>query len=180
VLIAMLFSNGRLCAVERVQRGIYALCILGEWVNEEDLRALQGRPAITGSQISSVESIQLPAGKASPAWWIPTRLDREDLYADKHLAGPRLKSRRLLRTCPDPVEDGGKPQSSTKDGNAIVPQVEIANVTVQVNDAATEPVEPALAEQTTQEVFEKVRYQYLETLYISKARKLPAMLLVPC
>ena len=68
VLLAQSNICGRLYAIERVHRGLYASCRLGQWVAETALEDLAQRPAAQDSYPPSKarhEEQDLPAGE----WW---------------------------------------------------------------------------------------------------------------
>jgi DNA replication regulator SLD3 len=179
VLIARVVSNGKLHAVERVQHRIYALCRLGDWVTEEDLRALSRLPPVACSQSPSVDSRQPASSGRNAPWWLPTMIEKGDVNESEDLVRPLLRARKLLKVDSGHNEDGNGSRLP-QDVNATVPRAESADISVQIPQVASEPVEAGFAQQTPEEVFEKVRRQYLETLYISKVCLFHFKVLIRC
>ncbi|KKY18486.1 putative dna replication regulator sld3 [Diplodia seriata] len=65
VLVTRLEADGSLCAVERVRRGVYALCKLGAWVREEDVGAVPALEEADPFVDSAAERVPL-AGAGQP------------------------------------------------------------------------------------------------------------------
>ncbi len=180
VLISRLLPSGRLYAVERVQPSIYALCRLGDWVKEEELRVSHGQLFLSGLEDSPIKNRKPSAGRGSSTWWSSTEIQKCDVHPPHTKSGERgIRARKLLRPCSDPGSLAEAPSTSNKDVVAARSELGVADVPYEVNEPAIEPLEPANSEQAPEEVFEKLRVQYLDTLYISKVREICVAMLGP-
>lgn len=152
-------DNGSLYAVERVRRGVYALCRLGAWVKEEDVGAVPAHP-VGLPYVQPLKALRKEDGRL---WWqrvavasppsanaSTTPVDR----AEGHGAAPRLSMRRpvpkIAHTAPRRLEEA----------DPFVDSVEQAGQ-LPVGDVEERP-------QTAEEVFQTVVQQYLEALYLTK------------
>jgi len=149
VLIARFDDSRTLCAVERESRGLYALCQLGSWVNFQGLKAeavvskqdvqKMSETGFLGSAITQAESRKYSKNKRLAIEAIQSMVKRPSTS----LATDSQES---------PVEPApATPQLPTEDGVAPLLQ------------------EEAAAQLSAAEIFENVRNQYFEALYLSKA-----------
>jgi DNA replication regulator SLD3 len=156
VLIARFDDSRTLCAVERESRGLYALCQLGSWVNFQGLKA----EAVVSKQDVQKMSETGFLGSAITQAAVPLATPESSKYSKKkRLAIEAIQSmvkRPSTSLATDsqesPVEPApATPQLPTEDGVAPLLQ------------------EEAAAQLSAAEIFENVRNQYFEALYLSKA-----------
>jgi DNA replication regulator SLD3 len=171
VLIARLITNGKLYAVERVEAGIYALCRLGNWVAEENIRALQRQSTTSPSQSQSIPPSQLPAGGGVLQWWHWTKIETKDVHPEAKLDGQRPKTKGLLKICANDATENRRPMASSDISGELMRHARDINTISEAPNPVVELVDTSFSKQTPQDVFEKVRQQYLETLYTSKVCK---------
>ncbi|KAI9759088.1 MAG: hypothetical protein M4579_002605 [Chaenotheca gracillima] len=156
ILVAELDTDRSRYAVERVNKGLYALCKLGDWVKTEELRS--------SSLVINEESVarRARARRKSVAAAEVAKEGRKSLLG-------RMESRESSLALKDPglktFEDGVTQGSQTPAEGDVA-----AEASDEDFDAPTLPELPAppLSDQTIQEVLDMVRVQYLEALYISK------------
>jgi DNA replication regulator SLD3 len=155
VLIARLDDARTLCAVERESRGLYALCQLGSWVNLQGLKAgavvsKQGMHKL--SELGTFNAVLQAA--------VPFATPESSKYSKKkRLAIEAIQSmvkRPSTSLATESQESPTEPDSATS---------------LQLPDQATvpPPQEEVAAQLTAAEIFENVRNQYFEALYLSKA-----------
>lgn len=165
VLIARLEDTRILYAVERESRGLYVLCQLGSWINLPDLRAAavvskQELPERAGLPIPSVE-------QAAP--------DSNTYSKKKRLAIEAIQSM-LKRPSAGPLSDlPSDSQSAAIDSEQVAvdappPAQEASPQGIESQEVQRPPVvNDVITQHTASEIFDNVRTQYLETLYLSKA-----------
>ncbi|KAI9875323.1 MAG: hypothetical protein M1830_008632 [Pleopsidium flavum] len=162
VMVTELETDESLYAVERVRPGLYALCMLGSWVKIRDLHAaaLVARDDSTSIKHKSLKLYG--QGK----WWDSAALKLSEANREVTSKRPKIEVAGLVNltmkppisenfwktyerpTIPTPLDSGaisGVPTSTSGPGE------------LQRN------VEPY-----AQELFDMIRCQYLETLYLSK------------
>ena len=162
-MVAALEAEGSLYAVERVRCGLYALCRLGDWVKVEALHAaaLAARDYSTSAKHKPLD---ISGGNS---WWEGAAI--RPFYVENSLRAKRvrarpsgsiqLKMRSALSHTP--------PKASQCRKTAVLPVPDAVT-------AAPEPVPSGLSEQrcgvdiSVEEIFETLRCQYLEALYLSK------------
>lgn len=168
VLIAGLEEHGSLYAVERVQHGIYALCKLGDWVKLE------------GFQIStsgSLDCISRPAsrwrqsGTSKGDWWSNAAIEVRGAGTDTQLRVPEARHVRNVQLCmqrpasdlpPADFEPCEKELLSHQDSEKLVQECVVTDEHQPGDFGALLP----------EEVYEMIRVQYQEALYISKVTEL--------
>ena len=162
VLIARLDDGRTLFAVEREDPGLYVLCQLGSWVKLEGLRAAaivskqEPRIGLQRRSGSSRESQEEPAVPLiTPAMSKDSKKKRLAIEAIqcmmKRSSTANLKESPNVETEPQPVPE------------------------LQVEQVAGENVqEDASLQPTASEIFDNVRNQYFETLYLSKVQSRPS------
>lgn len=159
VLITESTKDGRLYAVERVQRGIYALCMLGSWASQ---RTLERSTAQRRHTLSSTEGQKIQqSNQLEHEWW---------------------------RAATVPLVHSAKPNGSSSFGVGKSREIKLClqrpvqtslmkSVTNNVERAASEEIiqaETALVSmvqevsRTPEEALDIIRSQYLEALYASK------------
>lgn len=162
VLIARLEFDGSLVAIERVGGGIYALCRLGNWVKLDQLRAAASvvrneAPPHYRDGLSVEEGLE---------WWEAAKVD-----------SPRLPNRKRIKI----VHDTTGCPAGTKQADANLnreegpssprapAQLETNTLSQPAQEMLTiNEIPVATTEPTTQDIFEMIQIQYLESLYVSK------------
>lgn len=162
VLIARLEGDGSLAAIERVDKGIYALCKLGNWVKLDQLRAV-ALPTRDEAPPSYEERLSTGEGYE---WWEAAKMDssvlrkksRSKLVRDT--AGCPTVTKRVDATpnCEEiSLDSGTAAELNTNIFTESFQEPHPTNVTIV-----------APTESTPQEILEMIQIQYLESLYISK------------
>jgi DNA replication regulator SLD3 len=148
LLIASLESESSLYAVERVKRGVYALCRLYSWVK---IGYLDDSSSAACTPLSRPPLVPRHDG-CNGEWW-KTAVAFEDVTG---LGQPVRRPR--LSMAPPLAASEDRPPSPT-----------LVAVPVDSNPATPEHVKDAQEHQTSsQQVFETLVQQYLEALYKSK------------
>ena len=151
VLIARLDDGLTLYAVEREDRGLYVLCRLGSWVNLQQLRAA----AVASKQDLSNKPLEKALGIGDVAA-VPIITPEGSKYSKKK----RLAIEAIQHMVKRPST--AEPQSATVEPETPleppVPEAPLEEVPSQV------PSQVSAAE-----MFDNIRTQYLEALYLSKA-----------
>lgn len=158
VLIARLDDGRTLYAVEREDRGLYVLCKLGSWVN---LRQLREAAVVSKQELPrALERNNSPQQESAP---VPLATPESSKYSKKkRLAIEAIQS--LVKRPSTDLLTESKPV--TMDSEPIVP----------VEAMVEQPPVDGPAPLTAAEIFENVRTQYLEALYLSKV----SMISIPC
>lgn len=146
VLIARLDDGRTLYAVEREDRGLYVLCQLGSWVN---LRQLKAESVVSRDEIPHKSLQKVVGSDTAPASLITPESSK--FSKKKRLAIEAIQSMVRRASTALPVSQSNTPAPGTQP-EPIIPAVE--DIAVQLS--ATE-------------MFDNVRTQYLEALYLSKA-----------
>jgi DNA replication regulator SLD3 len=169
ILITRSEADRSLYAIEWVSRGIYAMCKLGGWVKEK---------ALVGAALSAKEErqpaiVNQDAGDNDSTWWMSARANIPPLPMPLPMSGTPTERAGdsaaagvlFSMKCWKPKA----PLETTRflDSNPCSRgDQSIVNMIVQ----SPEPMErTAATEQLAQDIFDMVRTQYFETLYISKA-----------
>ncbi|KAH0544099.1 hypothetical protein FGG08_001717 [Glutinoglossum americanum] len=166
VLIARAETDRSLYAIEWVSKGIYALCGLGGWVREEALLGATlcprdgSLPAIMDHGTAAKDSMWWMIARVNPL--LPSAVESQSKRADTKGAPAVLLSMKhgkpIVPFEPPYLQEnsGSGSQGDQPKGIAIT--------------QSPEPMEsPAATGQSAQQIFDMIRTQYLETLYISKA-----------
>lgn len=170
VLIAELEDYGSLYAVERVQQGTYALCKLVDWLKLENLGKLawkssgyKSRPALRRRQNSPSKS----------EWWSNAALEVRGVELNTQLQVPNSRLVRNVQLCMQ--------RASIERPNT---GVEPRGRGLSKPEAPEDPMQDCIVRDKLQpgdcgvllpeELYEMIRVQYLETLYISKVMNLLA------
>ncbi|KAF4620089.1 hypothetical protein G7Y89_g14730 [Cudoniella acicularis] len=156
MLIARLDDGRTLYAVEREDRGLHVLCRLGSWVN---LQQLKDAAVVPRQELSkrSERAFGISAGLPNTAILIATS-ETSKYTKKKRLAIEAIQS--MIK----------RPTTAMTESRMINPEPE----RVTESQSTVELVEPAVPEEpvsqpTAAEIFENVRTQYFEALYLSKA-----------
>ena len=160
VLVARLDDARTLYAVERESRGLYVLCQLGSWVNLQDLRA---------AAISAIEEFPR-ISKPGPLQVIPTKPSMDAALPtpglSKHSRTKRLAIEAIQSMVKRPATGlSTESESGTAEPESMVDSQQIGKVAKII--PAT-PIDATAAPPTAAEIFENVRNQYLDALYLSK------------
>lgn len=154
LLIARLDDARTLFAVERESRGLYALCQLGSWVN---LHVLKAEAVVSKDEMHKLSEKGLPV--AVPRATVPLATPESSKYSKKkRLAIEAIQSmvkRPSTSLTTDSQESPVEPASAT-----ALPLTE---------NVLASPSQEVAAQLTAAEIFENVRNQYFEALYLSKA-----------
>ncbi|KAK8250270.1 DNA replication regulator SLD3-domain-containing protein, partial [Phyllosticta capitalensis] len=157
VLVTRLQASKTLCAVERVRRGVYALCKLADWVKVEDLDGAEQASSTARLQSRYVQPAKALKNEHGGAWWTGAALS--DQQPDAEAARKTDKTPRLQMGRP-------KPKGDTQMDDPFVdtqPQDPFADP-MSVDGPDMQPARP----QTAEDVFQTLVQQYLEMLYLSK------------
>ncbi len=166
ILVARLDDTRTLYAVERESRGLYVLCQLGSWVNLHELRAVavvsrQDLPERAGPQVPT--TLPLPISESNK-YSKKKRLAIEAIQSmvkrpsTSHLTDTQPESQRSTLDLEPPFTDYPAPSQDA-------PHQELTNQKLKV----VPPIDDVISQPTAAEIFENVRTQYLEALYLSKA-----------
>jgi hypothetical protein len=158
VLIARLNDSPTLFAVERESRGLYVLCQLGSWINLQQLRVV----AVASKQDVAKTSSLFPTDEVQ----VPLITSEASKYNNKkRLAIEALQSKVKrpstgLSTESPATEPESEVTSQLPDSQLLdLPKSEIP---------IPPPAEEMPSQPTATEIFDNVRNQYLEALYLSK------------
>ncbi|KAI9777809.1 MAG: hypothetical protein M1816_004409 [Peltula sp. TS41687] len=163
VLIATLEIDGSLVAIERVEEDIYALCRLGNWVTSDQLQA--AAPLARDDPPHRWQKV-VKVGEGLD-WYEAAKADPSRLPARKRIKIVENNTTEVS-TITEPVhaslhcEEGSlsfRPPAELETSISSEPPRELHS---------TNDVPDAVTELTSQDVFEMVQMQYLESLYISK------------
>jgi DNA replication regulator SLD3 len=171
VLAARLHPDGGLYIIERVKRGVYALCRLASWVGEGELRV-----AAKGQRLSDTASkleINNDRDTYSGDWRELARLDANLFDQDSAL---KDKIKKLdVSLAFGPIVSPGLAASAYEDPSRLGQNVEhdLPEGIIPAFHDSPEPHTDILetAAQTAGEIRDSLREQYLEALYISKVIK---------
>jgi DNA replication regulator SLD3 len=161
VLIAR-FEDGRtLYAVEREARGLYVLCKLGSWVDMRQLKA------------AAVMSKQEMPNETEKHFGRNSLLQQKDALPSSTTESHKYDKKKRLAI--EAIQSMVKRPSTTM--STELPQVESSTKLETEDLLSTLPIStdsPGLVEApvppTGEEIFDNVRTQYLEALYLSKVR----------
>jgi hypothetical protein len=152
VLIARLDDARTLYAVEREDRGLYVLCQLGSWINLQQLRAT----AVASKQDISKAMTRNLGPSTDTA--IPLITPETSKYSKKkRLAIEAIQS--MVKRPSTGLLTESQPATSEQESALESQQKPTAPIS-QTEDLVTQP--------TSNEIFETVRNQYFEALYLSK------------
>ncbi|TAQ88486.1 hypothetical protein B7494_g3206 [Chlorociboria aeruginascens] len=154
VLIARLDDGMTLYVVEREDRGLYVICQLGSWVNLQQLRA---------AAVASNQELPKPLGSGSGLLYMtgddaaaPLVTSESSKYTKKkRLAIEAIQS--MVKRPPTGILTESQPMLADPEPSQL--QTDINGQTL--DDLASPP--------TAAEIFDNVRAQYFEALYLSKA-----------
>lgn len=141
-------KHGPLCAVEKVKKGVYALCRLADWVKVDGIQGLLAVPAVSHTKAHNEKA----DGSSSNAWW-----GNAVISVSAHAALPPIPSRKAPRLS---ICRSSQPQSTEN----------LAAATVSIPPAGQPEHLPENDTTVTSadDVYSRFITQYLETLYLSK------------
>lgn len=157
VLIARLDDNRTLYAVERESRGLYVVLQLGSWINIHQLKS----SAVVAQTVRTdlpFKGLHLGATALEPST-VPL-IAGSKYNKKKRLAIEAIQS--MIKRPSTPLLPESRPQSAASEP---VPVSEAQNET-QATVAL--PVIETTVQATATEIFENIRTQYFESLYLSK------------
>ncbi|KAM3071380.1 hypothetical protein ACMFMF_007853 [Clarireedia jacksonii] len=156
VLIARLDDNRTLYAVEREARGLYVVLQLGSWVSLQQLRSVA---VVAQTEPANVPGNGRDLGGAIPG--LPLITPEVSKYnKKKRLAIEAIQS--MVKRPSTPLLQEPQSQSIAPEQQALPdPQGDTPN-------AADIPAAEVATQVTASEIFENVRTQYFESLYLSK------------
>ncbi|KAK8166982.1 DNA replication regulator SLD3-domain-containing protein [Phyllosticta citrichinensis] len=160
VLITRLQGSTTLFAVERVRRGVYALCKLGNWVKVEDLEQASARTRPQSQYANPTKALKHGNGGA---WWAGAALadQQPDIKVGKGMGrAPRLSMGR-----PKPTALQKEVQNAPADDPFVETQPQDPFAEPMAVDGPDSQLERP---QTAKEVFQALVHQYLDMLYLSK------------
>jgi DNA replication regulator SLD3 len=157
VLIAGLDDGRTLYAVEREERGLYVLLQLGSWVNLQQLRAAA---VVSKPDLSKASEKQLEPGVIPPA--IPLITPEVSIYSKKKRLAIEAIQSMVKRPSSGPLTEA---QPAT----THVEPAQDSQSTEQLDKGLPLDESDITAQPTASEIFENVRNQYFEALYLSKA-----------
>lgn len=156
IVVAEEKEDGRLFAVERTARRVYALCRLGQWVGRQGLDELSSK---TPEPAYDMVKRRAAANEEGTPWWsraiveVPT-----DLEQKRHAMGMLDMS---LRT-----NDGN---NAPKKPDSTVQKPVLQDQDGLPTDTATVPrSEEPVSATTAQDSLEELSRQYLDALYLSR------------
>lgn len=160
VLIARLDDTRTLYAVEREGHGLYVLYQLGSWVSLNELRAAA---VVARQEVPDVAGVsKTPVQQSMP--------ESSKFSKKKRLAIEAIQSmikRPSTGLLPDSQLESQIVEEPSFGLDTILP-VEESAFEPHMNDTPL-PLDVVPSQPTASEIFENVRTQYLETLYLSKA-----------
>lgn len=169
VLIARLEDDRTMYAVEREDRGLYVICKLGSWVNISQLRTVAAASRQEVAQAEKGFALSLPQTTV-PA--IPTTLESSKFSQKKRLAIEAIQSM-VKRPSTGLLTDS---QSNT----AIEASEESQIIAISQGPQESQlPFVENTTSLTSAEIFENIRTQYLDALYLSNVGfHLPQLLVI--
>ena len=168
LLVARQREDARLYAIEQVRDGIYAICRLGSWVKDDDLRS---RAEIRRVDAGFHSKLNDGNGQISE-WW------RSAVLKDETASLERPSKRIKVSMGPPPAVSGKGPEDCPTVQGSLVTTT--ANHAATISSALDQPAQitefpentscDLVQPQVTKEgLFENLVTQYLETLYLSRA-----------
>lgn len=157
VLIARLDDGRTLYAVEREDRGLYVLCQLGSWINIKQLQSVSVASVHDVSAISSGKKLGALGLRPDFGLAPSIAVESSKFSSKKRLAIEAIQSM-VKRPSTGLLTDSQAPSSDQEPIPEAQPEQAVLNA--QVDDLITQP--------TSNEIFETIRNQYFEALYLSK------------
>jgi DNA replication regulator SLD3 len=164
VLIARLDDGRTLYAIEREDRGLYVLCKLGSWVNLQPLRAVAAvsRQELPKSLEKGFGVGEMPQN-VTPA---PTTISECTKFSKKKRLAIEAIQSMVKRPSSGFLTDS---QSNTSVEPEKTKEPKHTNATQKEPIAQLHDMDDATIQPTAAEIFENVRTQYFDALYLSKA-----------
>ena len=162
VLIARLDDDRTMYAIEREDQGLYVLCQLGSWV---DLHQLKASAIVSKRYLSGTTERPLEPGVVPQA--LPLMTPEPSKYSKKKRLAIEAIQSMVKRPATGPLTEH---QPSTTSFNSLEESRFNGHIT------AGPVLDSNAAQPTANDIFENVRTQYFEALYLSKV----CVLFVPC
>lgn len=156
VLIARLDDGKSLYAVEREQRGLYVLLHLGSWVDMQQLKA-----AAVVSRHESPRASDRPSAMLHDAPILPAEVSK--CSKEKSLAIAEIRSMINKRPTISIASDAIRPETQAAEASHELAKDSHPH---EKSDANSTPID--VTQPTANEIFDNVRTQYFEALYLSK------------
>jgi len=164
LLIARLDDGRTLYAVEREDRGLYVLCKLGSWVNLQQLRAAA---VVSKREFPRTTARGFGVGERSqniPA--VPVTFHESSKYSKKkHLAIEAIQSM-VKRPSSGFLTESQPATPADPEG---VSDLQHTQATQEEQATQSQNVVEVMTQPSADEIFENIRTQYFEALYLSKA-----------
>ena len=167
LLVVRNLDGAGLYAIERVQRHLYILCPLQDWVSAEDLERSAADDFMPRIPATAKLPRLIPSSRAGKChgnhpWWDSISVGaRDPLPVAVAMPSPRRSfSMKPPSHASESAEDS-LPNPGASDRGDEKPQA----VPIQPQD------DQGMSALSPEEAVEKLRTQYLETLYMSKVRK---------
>jgi DNA replication regulator SLD3 len=158
VLIARLDDGRSLYAVEREARGLYVLFHLGSWV---DLRQLRAAAVVSTPDLS--KATEAPLGSAAVPQAAPLKTPQSNKYSKRK----RLAIEAIQSMVKRPSTSLSAEPTPTETHSATAPPEPASDSPLlDASEPSTHSLEAP--QPTANEIFENVRNQYFEALYLSK------------
>jgi DNA replication regulator SLD3 len=175
VAVARLQADGRLYAVERVGRHVYAMCRLAAWVGPELLRGLARSEPREGHAIVAAAIAGQVKKHRGDCWWQAAAVDlkmKDDEKVEQEgrtrvamMRKDGLQQRRQSQPSRPATEDESKAVANVPStGLNEAPAPPPANEKIPTG----EPAAAAAAAADAQQLFDALVVQYLEALYLSR------------
>ncbi|PQE06339.1 hypothetical protein CJF32_00002060 [Rutstroemia sp. NJR-2017a WRK4] len=155
ILIARLDDNRTLYAVEREDRGLYVVLQLGSWVNLQQLRSV--------AVVAQTEPANVPGNGQSLGGAIP-EVPLITAEASKY----NKKKKLAIEAIQSMVRRPSTPLLQESISQSIAPQQELPDPQDDTPNFADIPTTEVATQVTASEIFDNVRTQYFESLYLSK------------
>lgn len=161
VLIARLDDGRTLYAIERESKGLHALCRIGSWVDLNRLKAQSlGSNSPAFKSVEPVSSTRVTERDATPILTPTTASYSKEKSRAIQAIQSMVKRRSPVSASESQSAPPEKPQVENKEDCKPAPD----ELMPQELDAAIS------AQPTADEIFDNVRSQYFEALYLSKVR----------
>ena len=167
ILIAQSAIDDNVFAIERVRKGVYAICRLAHWVGLDMLERL--RPVSIKIERPENRRRQEHSGLLGDEWWKMAAIESASNITDDQSGTLGIEAICGVRLCLQPARQKSHALDQIIQGTTLpIPQDQTGNeLTEMVKEVA----------QNSEEVFKWVRAQYQEALYASKVRRLLVRLL---
>lgn len=158
VLIARLDDNRTLYAVERESRGLYVVLQLGSWINIRQLKA--------SAVVAQTERAEVPVKGLFIA---STHLETSTEPLITPEGSKYNKKKRLaIEAIQSMIKRPSTPLLPDSRSQSIAPEVPVSEVQNDPQATVSLPTLETTTQTTATEIFDNIRNQYFESLYLSK------------